>query len=248
VYPDLVEQNLAKLGEESGPGEFDFRSVRRGQFDLKDGWLVVPDAPDRPWLRIELGRLLRAVHFSEEGGTGTVFTEESFYEPPTELPDWEKGYGNMSASYSFGVQGVEVEVDVDTGEVTILRLVAVSDIGRVISPQALRGQMYGGIAQGVGYALFEEIRTDRGRILNAGFLDYKLPTAADLDFSIELEFVETNDPYGPFGAKGAGELGMVPTAPAIANAIYDAVGVRMHDLPMTAETVLKALQSKEASS
>jgi xanthine dehydrogenase molybdenum-binding subunit len=246
AYPDLVEQNLSRLGEESGPDEFDFRSVTRDEFDLKDGWLFVPDGPDRPWLRIELGRLLRAVHFVEEGGLGTTFTEESFYEPPTELPDWEKGYGNMSTSYSFGVQGVEVEVDVDTGEVSILRLVAVTDIGRVISLQALKGQMYGGIAQGVGYALYEEVKTDGGRVLNPGFTDYKIPTAADLDFPIELEFIETNDPTGPFGAKGAGEPGMVPTAPAIANAIYDAVGVRIHDLPITPEKVLNALRGQGA--
>jgi CO/xanthine dehydrogenase Mo-binding subunit len=186
------------------------------------------------------------VHFSEEGGKGTTFAEESFYEPPTDLPDWGKGYGNMSANYSFGVQGVEVEVDTDTGEVAILRVVAVTDIGRVLSLQALKGQMYGGIAQGVGYALYEEIKTKDGRILNPGFVDYKLPTAADLNFPIELEFVETNDPTGPFGAKGAGEPGIVPTAPAIANAVYDAVGVRIHDLPLTPEKVLTALQEQDA--
>jgi xanthine dehydrogenase molybdenum-binding subunit len=241
VYPNEVERNLARLGEATGPDEFDYRSVTRDQFDLRDGWLIVPSAPDHPWLRVELGRLLRAVHFSEEGGKGTTFTEESFYEPPTDLPDWEKGYGNMSANYSFGVQGVEVEVDTDTGEVTILRLVAVTDIGRILSLQALKGQMYGGIAQGVGYALYEEVRVEDGRILNSGFVDYKLPTAADLDFPIELEFVETNDPTGPFGAKGAGEPGIVPTAPAIANAVYDAVGVRIRDLPLTPEKVLDAL-------
>ncbi|MFV1960213.1 MAG: xanthine dehydrogenase family protein molybdopterin-binding subunit, partial [Acidimicrobiia bacterium] len=248
VYPEEVQRNLERLGEEDGPDEFDFRSVSRDQFDLKHGWLFVPDAPDQPWLRLELGRLLRAVHFAEEGGTGTIFTEEYFYEPPTDLPDWDKGYGNMSASYSFGVQGVEVEVDEDTGEVTILRLVAVTDIGRVLSLQALKGQMYGGIVQGIGYALYEEVKTEDGRILNPGFTDYKLPSAADLDFPIELEFIETNDPSGPFGAKGAGEPGIVPTAPAIANAIYDAVGVRMHDLPITPEKVLAALQSQKVPS
>jgi xanthine dehydrogenase molybdenum-binding subunit len=130
--------------------------------------------------------------------------------------------------------------------VSILRLVAVTDIGRVISLQALKGQMYGGIAQGVGYALYEEVKTDGGRVLNPGFTDYKIPTAADLDFPIELEFIETNDPTGPFGAKGAGEPGMVPTAPAIANAIYDAVGVRIHDLPITPEKVLNALRGQGA--
>ncbi|MCP4247953.1 MAG: xanthine dehydrogenase family protein molybdopterin-binding subunit, partial [bacterium] len=189
------------------------------------GWLFCKDAPGQPWLRVELGRFLRSSHFAKQGGEGTIFTEEAFYEPPTDLPDWTIGYGNMSAAYTFGVQGVEVEVDEDTGDVTILRLVAVTDAGRVLSRQAAEGQMYGGIAQGAGYALYEEVHSAQGRILNTGFTDYKVPTAADLAFPIELQWVETNDPEGPFGAKGLGEVGIVPTAPAIANAIYDAVGV-----------------------
>ncbi|MFQ5523778.1 MAG: xanthine dehydrogenase family protein molybdopterin-binding subunit [Acidimicrobiia bacterium] len=245
VYPSEVERNLARLGEETMPDEVDYHTVTADDFDLRDGWLRLKDGPDRPWLRVELGRLLRAIHFAEEGGKGLTFAEESFYEPPTELPDWGRGVGNMSASYGFGAQGVEVEVDTDTGEVRILRVVAVNDIGRVLSLQALKGQIYGGIAQGVGYALYEEIQTDQGRILNPGFTDYKLPTAADLDFPITLEFVETNDPHGPFGAKGAGEIGTVPTAPAIANAIYDAVGVRIRDLPITPEKILEALKERE---
>jgi len=247
VYPAEVERNLAKLGEEEVLDEFDFRSVSRDQFDLKNGWLVCKDAPDRPWFRVELGRFLRSVHFAEKGGDGTMLTEEAFYEPPTDLPDWTKGYGNMSASYTFGVQGVEVEVDEDTGEVTILRLVAVTDVGRVLSQQAAEGQMYGGIVQGVGYALYEEVHSLEGRILNPGFTDYKMPSAADLDFPISLQWVETNDPEGPFGAKGVGEAGIVPTAPAIANAIYDAVGVRVRDLPITPEKLLKAMAEKVAS-
>ncbi len=247
VYPGLVERNLEKLGEESVPDEFDFRSVTRDQFDLKNGWVYPSTGPDHPWLKVDLARLLRAAHFAEQGGQGTIFTEESFYEPPTQLPDWEKGYGNMSAAYTFGAQGVEVEVDEDTGEVKILKLVAVTDIGRVLSLQTLKGQMYGGIVQGVGYALYEEVRSEEGRILNPGFTDYKLATAADVDFPIELDFIETDDPAGPFGAKGAGEPGMVPTAPAIANAIYDAVGVRIHDLPITPEKVLKALRERQPS-
>ncbi len=105
--------------------------------------------------------------------------------------------------------------------------------------------MYGGIAQGVGYALYEEVKSEEGRILNAGFTDYKMPSAADLDFPIELEFVETDDPYGPFGAKGAGEPGIVATAPAVGNAIFDAIGVRIVDLPITPEKIIRALREKE---
>jgi xanthine dehydrogenase molybdenum-binding subunit len=242
VFPREVERNLADLGEDEGPYEFDFRSVTRDRFDLRDGWLFCKDAPETPWLRVELGRFLRSVHFA--GKNSTILTEEAFYEPPTDLPDWRRGYGNMSAAYTFGVQGVEVEVDEDTGEVTILRLVAVTDAGRVLSRLAAEGQLYGGIAQGVGYALYEEVQSAEGRILNTGFTDYKIPTAADLAFPIELQWVETKDPEGPFGAKGLGEAGIVPTAPAIANAIYDAVGVRIRDLPITPEKVLQALAEK----
>ena len=245
IYPLEVERNLAALGEGDGLDEFDFRSVTRDRFDLKDGWIFCKDAGDEPWLRVELGRFLRSSHFAKEGGAGTIFTEEAFYEPPTDLPDWRVGYGNMSAAYTFGVQGVELEVDEDTGEVTILRIVAVTDAGRVLSRQAAEGQLYGGIVQGVGYALYEEVLSSGGRILNPGFTDYKIPTAADLAFPIELHWVETNDPEGPFGAKGLGEAGIVPTAPAIANAIYDAVGVRVRDLPITPEKVVQALAAKK---
>ena len=174
-----------------------------------------------------------------------MITETAFYDPPSDLPDWEKGIGNMSATYTYGTQGVEVEVDVETGEVTILKMANALDAGKVLNPAALKGQVIGGIAQGVGYALYEEVKSEEGRILNAGFTDYKLPTATEMGFPIDLKFVETVDEFGPFGAKGAGEPGLVPTAPAIANAVYDAVGVRIYDLPITPEKVLAALDQLE---
>jgi xanthine dehydrogenase molybdenum-binding subunit len=137
-----------------------------------------------------------------------------------------------------------VEVDEETGDVRILRMVAAHDVGKVLNPQTLAGQIYGALAQGVGYALYEEVRTQDGRILNPSFTDYKIPTARDMDFPIDVVFVETAEAAGPFGAKGVGEPGLVPTAPAIANAIYDAVGVRIRDLPITPERVLAALKGK----
>ena len=161
------------------------------------------------------------------------------------LPDFVKGQGNMSATYAFGTQGVEVEVDEETGEVRILKLVAVSDVGKVLNRQTLVGQVYGAIAQGVGYSLYEQVLTEEGRILNPSFTDYKIPTAREMDFEIDLDFVETDDPRGPFGSKGVGEPGLVPTAPAIANAICDAVGVRIRDLPITPEKILTALRQRD---
>jgi xanthine dehydrogenase molybdenum-binding subunit len=177
-----------------------------------------------------------------------MLTVEVMYDPPNELPDWGTGKGNLSATYAYGTQGVEVEVDEETGEVRILRMVAAHDVGRVLNPQTLKGQVYGGLAQGIGYALTEEVLVKEGRILNAGFRDYKIPTACEMDFPIDLVFVETKDEVGPFGAKGVGEPGLVPTAPAIANAIYDAVGVRVRDLPITPEKVLEALRQKKEES
>ena len=219
-----------------------FRSYPQLDIELGDGSLYLRDAPPEPWLRVELGRMLRAMHF--RGSGGQMLTAEAFYEPDTELPDWKVGKGNLSAAYVYGVQGAEVEVDEDTGEVKILRMVAIHDVGRIINRQTLSGQVYGALAQGVGYALFEELQSKEGRILNPSFTDYKIPTVHEMSFPVDIDFVETNDPAGPFGAKGVGEPGLVPTAPAIANAIYDAVGVRIRDLPITPDKVLAALRAK----
>ena len=258
VYGDLVAENIKRARRRDGdfdPGftEELLAKLTPGQFELLDGELFphgetgLPPLEDAPWLKVDLGRFLRAVHFPRAGGAGTVFTEEAFYEPATELPDWEKGYGNMSASYTYGCQAIEVEVDQETGQVTVLKLVSALDVGRVLNPQTLKGQVYGGIAQGLGYALYEEVKTEGGRVLNPGFTDYKLPTASEMAFPIELEFVETDDASGPFGAKGVGEPGLVPTAPAMANAIQDAIGVRIRDLPITPEKILDALAARDGA-
>ncbi len=139
----------------------------------------------------------------------------------------------------------EVEVDVETGVVKVLRLVCANDVGRAINPMAVEGQIEGGAQMGLGYALTEELIVRNGKVLNPSFLDYRVFTSADMP-SIETIIVETDDPTGPFGAKGVGEMGGTPTAAAIANAIYDAVGVRLTELPMTPERVLAALDEKRS--
>ena len=238
LYAGQVERNLRKT-ELTEPS--DWRgAIGPGAFELRDGFVFLKDRTE-PWLRVDLGRLVRAAHFRDGGGE--MFTVEAFYDPPSELPDWTRGIGNMSACYSYATQGAEVEVDTETGDVRILKLVAVTDVGKVINQQTLRGQTYGALAQGVGYALYEQVQTRGGRILNPNFTDYKIPTAVEMDFPIELEFIETDEPTGPYGVKGVGEPGLTPTAPAIANAIYDAIGVRIRDLPITPEKVLAALRS-----
>jgi xanthine dehydrogenase molybdenum-binding subunit len=120
-------------------------------------------------------------------------------------------------------------------------MVAVHDVGRTINRLGLEGQIEGGIAMGAGYALSETLIMEKGVPQNPNFLDYKLMTAADMP-EIEIHLIETNDPEGPFGAKGIGEAGAICAPPAIANAVADALGIRITDLPMTPEKVLRALK------
>jgi xanthine dehydrogenase molybdenum-binding subunit len=247
LYPQEIRKSLKKRkkndpGYEEPAFDLELGSLAE-RFALSDGVLTLRDAPDDPVYRLELDRLLRAAHFRQHG---QMVTADAFYDPPNELPDWDRGVGNLSVTYAWGAQAAEVEVDTETGEVRILKMALVHDVGRVLNPRTLRGQMLGALAQGVGYALYEQVLSEQGRILNPGFRDYKIPTAAEMDFEIDLDFVETNDPAGPFGAKGVGEPGLVPTAPAISNAICDAIGVRIHDLPITPEKIIEALRNKDA--
>ena len=246
LYPGMVAQKYKKHLKAQGDAALapvDLPDpLTADDFQLQDGLLAFKGAPDRPWLTMSLGSMIRAMHFRQGG---KMLTVEAFYDPPNELPDWGKGKGNMSATYAYGTQGVEVEVDTDTGEVKILNLVAAHDVGTVLNPQTLRGQAYGALAQGLGYAMYEQVITNKGRVMNPDFRDYKIPTACEMDFPIQMAFIETDAENGPFGAKGVGEPGLVPTAPAIGNAVYDAVGVRIRDLPITPEKVLAALKAKK---
>ena len=140
----------------------------------------------------------------------------------------------------FGANFVEVEVDTETGEVRVMKLVGAFDVGRAINPAHVEGQITGGEVMGIGYALTEGLVIRDGRILNNNFTDYRILRACDVP-EIDAIIVESNEPTGPFGAKGLGEATMVSTASAIANAIYDAIGVRVRELPITQERVLEEL-------
>jgi CO/xanthine dehydrogenase Mo-binding subunit len=157
--------------------------------------------------------------------------------------DGEKGEGSPWVSYSFGVHVAEVEVDTETGKVDLLEYVAAHDSGTVISPAQFTGQIYGGVVQGLGYSLTEELVLDGGRIQNPSFLDYYIPTAADV-CRITPILVEAPDGYGPFGAKGIGEPPIEPVAAAVGNAVYDAIGFPIRRLPYTAERVRAAILAR----
>lgn len=156
------------------------------------------------------------------------------------------GSGRPWQAYVFGCQVAEVEVDTVTGEVQVLGIWAAHDVGRAVNPRGVEGQIEGGVVQGLGQALMEDYQLENGHTKTHGFAKYILPTSLDIP-QINCVIVEDPDPIGPLGVKGIGEPALVPTAPAIMNAIHDAVGVRITSLPATPEKVLAALAAKEAS-
>jgi CO/xanthine dehydrogenase Mo-binding subunit len=210
-----------------------------GELVASQGRVFVEAAPERA---VTVAQVAKAAHYRENG---SLLIAEHFYDPPTEQPN-AQGYGNKSAAYAFGFHGAEVQVDEETGEIRVLRMVAAHDIGRAINPRGVEGQVEGGIAQGLGYALMETMFADDGRTLLSNLQDYKIPAALDVPEAIETILVEHPDPEGPYGAKGVAEPGIIPVAAAIVNAVANAVGVRVRDLPATPEKVLAALAARGA--
>jgi xanthine dehydrogenase molybdenum-binding subunit len=155
------------------------------------------------------------------------------------------GVNPGGAGPSIATHIVDVEVDPETGKVTILRYTAVQDAGKAIHPSYVEGQIQGGAVQGVGWALNEEYYfNDAGHMVNSSFLDYRMPTSLDLPM-IDTVIVEVPNPNHPFGVRGVGEVGVVPPMAALSNAIYRALGVRLNQLPMSPGRVLEALWAKE---
>ncbi|MBW1976360.1 MAG: xanthine dehydrogenase family protein molybdopterin-binding subunit [Deltaproteobacteria bacterium] len=243
--PEIVEYKL-KRKERKDPDfqmpDLDYSLISEpDKLDIKDRYIFPKNQPEHPYFRMEVSEVLtRGLHVGT--GESKVVVGEAFYDPPTEMLDREMK-GNYSCTYAFGTTAVEVEVDRETGEVKILNLFAAHDVGRAMNPTLVKGQIYGAAYMGVGYGLTEQLQLRNGRVMNPNFRDYKMLTAKDVVPVVPL-VIEEPDADGPFGAKGIGEPGLVPTAPAIANAIYDAIGVRITDLPITAEKVLVALKKK----
>ena len=184
----------------------------------------------------DLGKVIRAIHFAEKGD---VVVTHHYYEPPSVMQDREYK-GNVSPTYAFATQVAEVEVDLETGVVKVLRMTAAHDIGRVINRMGAEGQVHGGIVMGLGYALSEELQVEGGRVTNPSFREYKLITSPEVP-PIDILFVETLDPEGPHGAKGIGEAPAICTAAAVANAVRHATGGQFTVLPLTPERVFTEL-------
>ncbi len=204
---------------------------------LKDGGIA---RRDQPRLSISFAEACRLACGAEESlkFMGT-------YAPPPEAQGGKyRGAGvGPSPAYSYSAQVAEVTVDVETGQVSVERIVAAHDCGKAINPLTVEGQVEGSVWMGLGQAMQEEMVWENGRLMNPGLLEYR--TASTLESPpIEPILVESNDPEGPFGAKEAGEGSLAATLPAVVNAIYDAVGIWITSLPVTPEKVLKALEEK----
>lgn len=171
---------------------------------------------------------------------GRTIRGEGYFDPETTRLDPKTGQGNPYATYAFATHLAEVEVDRETGKVKVLRVIACHDVGRVIHPNNVIGQIIGGVAMGTGFALMEEYIPEK----TVSFRDYLIPTSKDVPEVIPI-LVEEREPSGPFGAKGVGEPALIPSAPAILNAIADAIGERIYELPASLERVLEAIQKSK---
>ncbi|MCL6592392.1 MAG: xanthine dehydrogenase family protein molybdopterin-binding subunit [Alicyclobacillus sp.] len=204
---------------------------------VRDGGVMAPD-----------GSFYRFVDIlSKKFGmqAGNVLGTGTFY-PEYEKPDAQTGMSEHITPYwMVGGTGVEVEVDTETGKVRLTRLVTVGDCGRAINPGIVQRQLTGASLMQMGFTLFEDMVFEDGQVVNASLADYKIPGFWDLPQQLEVSVVEVPHRQGPFGAKGVGESGSFAVSPAVANAVFDAIGVRIFETPLTPEKVLKALRAKQ---
>ncbi|OGA16838.1 MAG: hypothetical protein A3H33_14640 [Betaproteobacteria bacterium RIFCSPLOWO2_02_FULL_65_20] len=213
--------------------------VKPAQLEARDRKIQVKGYPQRNAAIGEVAHRSQVVMGQPAIGSAS-------WNPPTVAMDPLTGQGKPFSTYVYATQIAEVDVDDETGEVEVLRIVAAHDCGRPINPMRVEGQVEGGISMGIGFALQEQILFDGAGVqVNPNLANYIMPTSLDMP-EIEVDIVDSYDPTGPFGAKGVGEPTSVPTAAAVLNAIHDAVGVRITSLPATAEKVLAAIKQERA--
>lgn len=212
--------------------------VEPDQVGMAFNQVFVTDEPERTMDIADLVKVCasRGVHRSELA---------IFRAPFTDVLDPETGQGQAHPDYAYGAHAIEVAVDIETGEVTVLKSIAAHDVGQCINRSAVDGQIHGGTQNGLGYALSEEMLYKEGRLITPSFSEYLMPTAMDMPH-VETIILESRSGLGPFGAKGIGEPSMTPVAPAVANAIADAIGVRVFEMPITPERIWRALEAAEA--
>lgn len=206
------------------------------ELELANGSVRVQSDPERSRRLAEVVRQ----HIWRHGGEGVQVS--GTWDAQTQMFDKDL-MGNIAPGYSFAAQTVEVEVDTQTGQVNVLQSFVSDDCGKALNPMAVHGQSNGAAAQAVGWTLYEQMHFEGGRLVNGNFADYTMPTTEALP-EMRSGIVESDEPNGPYGAKGASETAILPGAAAIANAVHHAVGVRIRDLPITPEKVLAALRKQ----
>jgi xanthine dehydrogenase molybdenum-binding subunit len=198
---------------------------------------------ENPEVGIPIAKVVNQLTVAK-GGPVVATGSNAAPSPPFDPKLVESTVGASRPFYAFGAQAAAVEVDKVTGKVDVLKVVAVHDVGKAVFREGIEGQIQGGVAMGLGYALSEEVHFSDGRPLNDSFLDYRLPTMRDVPEIVPV-ILEKENPRSPEDIRGVGEPTTIPTAAAVANAVYDAVGVRVKDLPLTPERVYWALMEKE---
>lgn len=206
------------------------------ELDIAEGSVFVVAEPDQNVSLAELAAVCAA--------EGLHLANLALFKAPFgDRIDPETGQGDVFPDFTFGTQAVEVAVDTETGEITVLKSIACHDVGRAINPAAVDGQIQGASAQGLGYALIEDYIVENGAPRTPSLSEYLVPTTHDIPTTQSI-ILESGTGVGPFGAKGVGEPALTPAAPAVANAVANAIGVRIHELPITPEKVLQALDLK----
>jgi 4-hydroxybenzoyl-CoA reductase alpha subunit len=220
-------------------GRVDFGHVRDRYLKEHRGWRGLPKGKES----LTFQEAARIAYLAR----GSIIGRGRY--KPSMLGGTHKGAAvGTSPAYGCSAQVVEVSVDMETGKIVVEKMTDAHDCGFAINRSSVEGQMQGSLSMGLGEALQEEVKFDaRGRILNPSFAEYKVPTALDMP-NVGTIIVESHEPYGPFGAKEVGEGAIMPTIPAVLNAVYDAIGIRFHDLPMTPERVFMAIRAKQRPS
>ena len=217
-------------------GPVDFSDLRKRYISEHRGWI---DNPDTDYLTFNEASRIAYLARGTIVGTGK-------YKPPVLGGKYKGAAVGTSPAYGCSAQVVEVDVDLETGRITVERMVDAHDCGRAINTTSVEAQMQGSLSMGLGEALYEEVKFDsKGHLLNGDFAEYKLPSSLDMP-PIRAIVVESDEPNGPYGAKEVGEGAIMPTVPAILNAVYDATGLRLHELPLTSERIYLALKKKHA--
>jgi len=228
-----ARQQLLKVASEK-------LGVKPDDLDIREGAVVVRGFEDEetPIHKFPLG--------FREGkpilGVGSFTTDDEQKHTPMDPSTGQSP--NPVSFWIFAAQGVEVEVEEETGKIRVLKVVSAHDVGKAINPLNCQQQIEGAIGMGIGISLMEEIKTEAGRVKNPNLVDYKMPTAKDMPEMVPI-LVEVPEEKGPFHARGLGEPAVAPTPPAVANAVFDSIGIRINDLPITPDKVLRELKRKK---